>query len=65
MFLVIVEGLGFGTAFVGCLILGWKRAVVRINMSGHGQRMNTGPRQLLVVLLLGGLSHMALFIISN
>ena len=57
MFLVVVEGLCFGTAFVGCLVLGWERAVVRINMSGHGQRMNSGPRQLLAALLLGSLRH--------
>ena len=57
MFLVIVKGLCFGTAFVGCLILNWERAVIRIDMSGHGQRTNTGLRQLLAALLLGSLSH--------
>lgn len=65
MFLVTVEGLCFGTAFVGCLILGRERAVGRINVSGHGQRMNTGLRQLLAALLLGGLSHTDVFTLNN
>ena len=42
--MVVIEGLCLGTAFVGCLILGWERASVGMNMSGHGQPMNTGLR---------------------
>ena len=42
MLLVVVEGLCLRTAFVGCLILGWERAIVWMDLSGPGQHMNTG-----------------------